>query len=336
MDPVTIAALVAGGVSLAATATSGIATGKLNKKNREWQEKMHNIQRQESLADIESARAYQNQLIADDRAYNSPESQVERLRDAGLNPSLAYGQGIDAGNYNIGSPDVASPSGTPVSSGNIAPDFSSLGNFQAVIPAIMNAEANQRNASTAEFRADFDRNLSQAQVLKYLSERDYIDKKTYGEMLENLYRESTMGKRIELLKNEVDSVAQTILESKQRIAESLSRINVNEKQAAKISADIDFVNQSLNNLKLVADQIKAETFKTWESGKTEVLKRENLSSDTSLKEASVLLTESRRRLTDLETELKRLDIPKAEVDAFLAPIRSASEILGNIFSIVKK
>lgn len=331
-----LAGLIAGGISLASTTASGIATGKLNKKNREWQEKMHGIQRQEALSDIETQRAYQNQLISDERAYNTPEAQVQRLRDAGLNPSLAYGDGIESGNYSIGSPDVASPSGTPVSSGNIAPDFSALGNLQATIPSLMNAEANQRNASTAEFRADFERSLSQAQVLKYLSERHYINEKTYGEMLENLYRESTMGKRAELLKKQVDEVAQTIAESKQRISESLSRVNVNEKQSSKISADIDFINQNLNNLKLVADQVKAETFKTWESGKTEVLKRENLSADTSLKEASTLLTESRRALTNLEGELKRLDIPKAEVDAFLAPIRSASEILGNIFSIVKK
>lgn len=332
MEPITLAALIAGGVSLASTAASGIATGKLNKKNREWQEKMHSIQRQESLADIYSARAYQNQLIADDRAYNTPESQVERLRDAGLNPSLAYGSGIESGNYNIGNPDVAAPAGTPVSSGNVAPDFSALGNFQATIPSIISADANQRNAATAEFRAETERNLSQAQVLKYLSEREYIDKKTYGQMLENMYRESTNGKRAELLEKQVDEAVQRIEETKQSIAESLSRVGVNESKISEISAQVGYVTKMTENLSLVAEQIKADTFKSWQSGNTEFFKQDNFVADTLLKKASTELTNSRKALTDVEKHLKSLGIREAECNRILAPARSVLSTIGTIFS----
>lgn len=327
-----ISGLIAGGISLASTATSGIATGRLNKKNREWQEKMHGIQREEALADIASQRAYQTQLISDERAYNSPEAQVERLRDAGLNPSLAYGQGIESGNYNIGSPDVASPAGTPVSSGNIAPDFSAFGNLQAVVPALMNAEANQRNAATAEFRAEFEHNLSQAQVLKYLSERHYIDEKTYGEMLENMYRESTNGKRAELLENQVEEAAQRIEETKQSIAESLSRVGVNDAKISEINAQVGYVTKMTENLGLVAEQIKADTFKSWQSGKTESFKQNNFVSDTLLKQASTELTNSRKALTDVEKQIKSLGIPEAECNRILAPARSLLSTVGTIFS----
>lgn len=67
--------------------------------------------------------------------------------------------------------------------------------------------------------------------------------------------------------------------------------------------------------------------------KNEVARRDNIYADTYLKESSRCLTDARKSLVDLESDLKKLDIPKAEVDAFLAPIRSATEIVGNMFSV---
>lgn len=56
-----------------------------NKKQRKWNEKMYGIQRADALADW----TMQNE-------YNSPTSQMKRLREAGLNPHLVYGNGADA------------------------------------------------------------------------------------------------------------------------------------------------------------------------------------------------------------------------------------------------
>lgn len=63
---------------------SGIFT---NKRNREFSEHMYNVQRQHGLQDW----AMQND-------YNSPAAQMQRLKDAGLNPNLVYGSGTVAGN----------------------------------------------------------------------------------------------------------------------------------------------------------------------------------------------------------------------------------------------
>lgn len=59
--------------------------GTMNRKTRKWSEKMYERQRADSLADYHM----QNQ-------YNSPAQQMARLREAGLNPNLVYGNGADA------------------------------------------------------------------------------------------------------------------------------------------------------------------------------------------------------------------------------------------------
>ncbi|MEM3753867.1 MAG: hypothetical protein QW778_04690 [Candidatus Micrarchaeaceae archaeon] len=78
-------AAIAAGASLLGTAGNAVATGKLNKATRKWNEKMWNLQ----------------------NAYNLPEAQMERFKQAGLNPNLIYGQGTSG---NADSPKPWSPS----------------------------------------------------------------------------------------------------------------------------------------------------------------------------------------------------------------------------------
>lgn len=80
------AAVIAGGATIASSGINAYSQGKTNRKTRKWNEKMYNIQRENSLADW----AMQNE-------YNSPQAQMQRYRDAGLNPNLIYGQTNEAG-----------------------------------------------------------------------------------------------------------------------------------------------------------------------------------------------------------------------------------------------
>jgi len=77
--------LIAAGASLAGQGINAMAQGKMNRKTRQWNEKMYAQQRADSLSDY----TMQNE-------YNSPASQMQRLRDAGLNPNLVYGNGATA------------------------------------------------------------------------------------------------------------------------------------------------------------------------------------------------------------------------------------------------
>lgn len=62
-----------------------VVQGIQNRQNYKRSIKMYQMQRQDALADWNM----QNQ-------YNSPEQQMRRLREAGLNPNLVYGNGADA------------------------------------------------------------------------------------------------------------------------------------------------------------------------------------------------------------------------------------------------
>ena len=62
-----------------------ISQGISNRANYKRSIKMYQMQRNDAIADWNM----QNE-------YNSPEAQMRRLRDAGLNPNLVYGNGADA------------------------------------------------------------------------------------------------------------------------------------------------------------------------------------------------------------------------------------------------
>lgn len=59
--------------------------GRRNKMQMAWAEKMYNRQRADAMSDWDRQNAY-----------NSPFSQMERLKAAGLNPNLVYGSGATA------------------------------------------------------------------------------------------------------------------------------------------------------------------------------------------------------------------------------------------------
>lgn len=99
------ATAVAAGIGALSSGGQAIAAGKLNKKNRAWQEKMYGIQRGNALQDWNM----QNE-------YNSPKAQLARLKIAGLNPALMY-EGTGAGgqtatpvrNSDYGNPQTSVP-----------------------------------------------------------------------------------------------------------------------------------------------------------------------------------------------------------------------------------
>lgn len=87
------AAAIGAGATLLGTAGSAVSQGKLNRATRKWNEKMWALQNK----------------------YNTPEAQMERFKQAGLNPNLIYGQGTSG---NADAPKQWSPT---------APDLSGIG-----------------------------------------------------------------------------------------------------------------------------------------------------------------------------------------------------------------
>lgn len=113
MDPAVTASVVGAVGSLAGNALSSGANANLNKKNREWQEKMYETQHQRNI-----------ELWNMQNAYNTPVEQVKRLREAGLNPNLMYGNG----SASTGLADSVSSADVPGTPGTIPYDFSQASN----------------------------------------------------------------------------------------------------------------------------------------------------------------------------------------------------------------
>lgn len=139
-------AIIAAGIAAAASGGQAYAQGKMNKKTREWNEKMYGVQRQDALADWERTNAY-----------NSPLQQMQRLEEAGLNKNLIYGgaPGQEAGSVRSASP------------GNLkqdAPDFGSVGKSavstffesQAATQQLENAQQQKANMEQARQNAMVD------------------------------------------------------------------------------------------------------------------------------------------------------------------------------------
>lgn len=81
IDPVT-GSLIVAGASGAFTAGNTLIAGKQNKKTRRWNAKQAEIKYQRDVDMWNKANLY-----------NSPAAQMQRYKEAGLNPNLIYGQG---------------------------------------------------------------------------------------------------------------------------------------------------------------------------------------------------------------------------------------------------
>lgn len=106
------AAILAAGITASAAATASGAQAlmqtKLNKKNRQWQEKMRKEQWEHDQQVTADNRNYNEQVY---EKYQSPTALRAALQKAGYNPALAYGgSGFDAGGLQVAE---QSPSATP-------------------------------------------------------------------------------------------------------------------------------------------------------------------------------------------------------------------------------
>lgn len=91
-----VAAITAAG-GLAMSGVNAASTGRTNRKTRKWNEHMYSKQYADNIA-----------LWNMQNEYNSPEQQMARLKKAGLNPNLVYGDG------NAGAVSRSAPSGADV------------------------------------------------------------------------------------------------------------------------------------------------------------------------------------------------------------------------------
>lgn len=89
-------ALAAAGIGAASGLANSIGQANQNKRNRAFTQQMYDRQRSDALLDWNRVNEY-----------NSPQAQMKRFQDAGLNPNLIYGQSNTA--QGMATPDLQAP-----------------------------------------------------------------------------------------------------------------------------------------------------------------------------------------------------------------------------------
>lgn len=287
------AAIIAGAATAAAAGTSAIAQGKLNRKNRKWQEKMYNKQVADRRADAELQAQRQKDLA--EWAYtkfDSPAAQRAANRAAGINP-FVEGSTIQPAQVNPGSSQAAQGGDVPGSGPYQMNPMSALQSGASSI--IQNAMLDRQMKN-----ADADIALKDAQRIKTLAEaQGQTNENSLFEFARSAAESDALSKRFRVELDKVNAeFAQAFAEAdfaqrKALLQEIWSRVKSNLAQAARTDAD-----------RLTIDTLRD-------------LQAKALGAGISLTQAQTSATQAQTDLTGAEAEYKRM-LKKVE-DSKLEP-----------------
>lgn len=234
-----------------------VATSSANRSTRKWNEKMYGLQRADSLADWNM----QNE-------YNSPTSQMARLRAAGLNPHLVYGNGAVAGGTS------ATPRASSVGSYTERPITSGMTPITMGYVDMQLKEAQIDNLKYSNTVKEQDAFLRSAQTLKTLSETD-------GTKISNEQKKFNLDLSNELRSTSVDAAKANLQKT---LANTKFTLDENERQAAMQAPNLLMAAEKVLNMRL--DRVQT----SWQIN--EIKQRiENLKKDASLKQLDIDLKE---------------------------------------------
>ena len=268
------ATLASGIYGLASTGFQIAANSWESNKSRNFTREMYAQQRADNLADIADARQYYQKMLADERAYNSSAAQIARLKAAGLNPALAYGGQVTtaapSGGFSSSTPQPAQISQTPFP--QIAPpDFAGIA-------------ANYKRVQNESM-------IAKADVVLKAAQSKVLDQQTAGLLLDNLFKQSTLDDRIELVSKSLEQANETI-----RQTQLVNKTYQN---------DIDSFPLKIEQLKAEIESIRADTSLTEN-------RRSKLIAETSLAYQKSLTEEIDRIGKGIENDIKSQHLSQEE------------------------
>lgn len=248
-------ALINAGATMASGATQAIAQSNINKRTRAWNEKMYGLQREHALADWNM----QNE-------YNDPSAVMARLRKAGLNPNLVYGNGAATPTDTVRS--SSSPAWNPQ-----APDMSFIGHAAGnALSAYQNwemkeAQTNNLRAQNtvlleeAALKAATTKNLEQRTdtgvfdlgMKNILAETNYETKKTELERLK-----TQIGISLDENERRAALTAQSLTKGVQEVINMKAAKELSEQQRLKLKKEMEILKWD-EKLKAIEHRIKAAT-----------------------------------------------------------------------------
>lgn len=211
-----------------------------NAKDRDFQIQMYNLQRRHALEDWSK-----------EADYNSPLQQMERLRQAGLNPNLVYGKGADNTMRSVRSSQANAPNQT-------APQF----NYDASNALLQYANVQRLQADTDLLKKnqalrDQEILLKQAQTATEL-ERAGLTGEQWTQ-LSAMRQDIIDEQRLKNEKTEAD-ISYTLSENERRDLMNTANVNLTlekilseRKNRAKTDAEIRKIDAMINEIKANTD-----------------------------------------------------------------------------------
>lgn len=226
------AAGIAAGISALGTGGQFMATSKLNRKTMNWNNQQALRARDWALQDY----AMQNE-------YNSPKAQMQRLKEAGLNPHLVYGNGADATGANMPTP----PQATTGRLENVDVQGgvnSALGAYQDIQSRTLQNNLLKAQTTIAEREAQLKEIQGEAMKLGILD-------KTFDYQ----FKQELKPYNLQFKKEQVSSLQQNIMESLTRMSNSTWQNNMSQ---TRLMSDMDSAQLQRMIMRISANKSKAE------------------------------------------------------------------------------
>lgn len=251
------AALIAAGASVVSSGTNAYAQGRMNRKTRQYNKEMYERQRQDALSDW----AVQNE-------YNSPRAQMQRYREAGLNPALIYGQSNESGVIRSSDAQSWNPRAPQIDLGEAA---------KTGLAAYMDVQLKQ--ASLDNLRAQQTVILEEA-ALKRAQTASTLQGTSKGEF--------DLGLATELRSTSLEAAQANLNKTK---AETATVLNANERAAAQNSSSLKEAAERILKLRLEQIQMR-EVTETTKKQREHIQKQiDALDKDVQLKQLDIDLKE---------------------------------------------
>lgn len=218
-----------------------IAARKRNQEQKQFTLDMYNRQRQDVLADWKR----QND-------YNSPLQQMQRLKEAGLNPNLVYDKGATAMGGEIGkvSPQSYNPEASVVQTERIPEVLSAFQDYE-------NKKLQTNNLEQQIKIAEAQEQYIKANTLRVFKDTDRMSFNLFKDnelfpYQQDMLKENILGKRAQ--------TAYTYGENERRWLENSPRIDETLARIAKLQADTSKVPFEKEILRKTADKLQSENY----------------------------------------------------------------------------
>lgn len=229
-----LGAAIQGGTQLLGSLFSNASRARQNRKSRVWANAMYDKQYNDSIAFWNM----QNE-------YNTPEAQMQRFKEAGLNPNLIYGQGNSG---NAGAPSMPTPQ---------RPSFTP-GDYSGVSSAGAGALAGYLNLELAQAKYD---NLK-AQNTVLLEEGALKSAQRITEISKGARAGLDYNLERELYEINAEARKENLRQMK---IQNQYQLNEDERRAAMTGASLRESAQKVLNMRLEGSRLKAATSDLWKS-----------------------------------------------------------------------